>query len=337
MVPADAAGRDLRRLPRLRAARPPRAGLPRASAAPISAGTRRRGLAGLILLETNTQPGMTPTSLPRTGGAWPASRFPDSAAGSWRTPRATDRPARAPRRDPAPPLAYRMQRLWLTPLFRRCLRIGLPVAASSSSRWRSYFGDADRRAAIVDAHRRAAPRRSRPRPDSWSRMLRSTAPRRRSPQAIREIAGARPCRISSFDLDLEAMRRKVEALDAVAAAERPGSGRAACCRSTIARAPGAARGLARARRVWSCSMPTGHRVAALTQRGDAGRPAADRRRRAPSEAVPEALALIAAAGAAARPAARAGADRRAALGRGAGPRPAHPAARDRSGRARSSG
>ena len=33
------------------------------SAAPTSAGTRARGLAGLYLLETNTQPGMTPTSL----------------------------------------------------------------------------------------------------------------------------------------------------------------------------------------------------------------------------------------------------------------------------------
>ena len=33
------------------------------SAAPISAGTSARGLAGLYLLETNTQPGMTPTSL----------------------------------------------------------------------------------------------------------------------------------------------------------------------------------------------------------------------------------------------------------------------------------
>jgi D-alanine-D-alanine ligase len=35
-----------------------------------------RGLDGLILLETNTQPGMTPTSLvPRTGGAHAASAF----------------------------------------------------------------------------------------------------------------------------------------------------------------------------------------------------------------------------------------------------------------------
>jgi D-alanine-D-alanine ligase len=61
-----------------------------------------RGLSGLILLETNTQPGMTPTSLTpeqaeHTGGS-PSAR---SAAGLWRMPHATaDRPPRT--RDPAP-------------------------------------------------------------------------------------------------------------------------------------------------------------------------------------------------------------------------------------------
>ena len=34
----------------------------------------------------------------------------------------------APRRDPAPSRwAYRMNRLWLTPLFRAALRVGLPA------------------------------------------------------------------------------------------------------------------------------------------------------------------------------------------------------------------
>ena len=40
------------------------------SAAPTSAGTRRAASTGLILLETNTQPGMTPDlARPRAGGA----------------------------------------------------------------------------------------------------------------------------------------------------------------------------------------------------------------------------------------------------------------------------
>ena len=44
-------------------ARAPRRSAAAASAAPTSAGTRRAGSAGSILLEINTQPGMTPTSL----------------------------------------------------------------------------------------------------------------------------------------------------------------------------------------------------------------------------------------------------------------------------------
>ena len=47
------------------------------SAAPISAGTRRGGCDGLILLETNTQPGMTPTSLAPEQAAHVGIGFPD--------------------------------------------------------------------------------------------------------------------------------------------------------------------------------------------------------------------------------------------------------------------
>lgn len=41
---------------------------------------------------------------------------------------ARPQPARAPRREPGPSrLAYRLNRLWLTPLYRRLLRVGLPA------------------------------------------------------------------------------------------------------------------------------------------------------------------------------------------------------------------
>ncbi len=47
------------------------------SAAPISVGTRRAAWTGLILLETNTQPGMTPTSLSPEQAAHCGISFPD--------------------------------------------------------------------------------------------------------------------------------------------------------------------------------------------------------------------------------------------------------------------
>ena len=44
-------------------------------------------------------------------------------------------PADAPRRDPAPSrVAYRLERLWLTPFYRRLLRVGLPLAAVAEAR-----------------------------------------------------------------------------------------------------------------------------------------------------------------------------------------------------------
>jgi hypothetical protein len=81
------------------------------------------------VLETNTQPGMTPTSLTPEQAErlrdYPSARC---AAGWWRMRHAT-----ADRRAPPPPiphpsiLTYRAQRLWLTPLFRKMLRVGLPA------------------------------------------------------------------------------------------------------------------------------------------------------------------------------------------------------------------
>ena len=55
----------------------PGARLPRAQPGPISAGTTGAGLGGLVLLETNTQPGMTPTSLAPEQAAAAGMSFPD--------------------------------------------------------------------------------------------------------------------------------------------------------------------------------------------------------------------------------------------------------------------
>ena len=61
----------------------------------------------------------------------PERRYADSAA----------------RRDPAPSrLAYRVERLWLTPVFRKAVRLGLPSLLIVASLL-GYLGDSDRRAA----------------------------------------------------------------------------------------------------------------------------------------------------------------------------------------------
>ncbi|TMV69354.1 cell division protein FtsQ, partial [Thioclava sp. BHET1] len=54
-----------------------------------------------------------------------------------------------PRRDPAPSrIAYRMNRLWLTPSFRIALRYGLPFGIVALVVG-GYLASPDRRAAIV--------------------------------------------------------------------------------------------------------------------------------------------------------------------------------------------
>ncbi len=123
------------------------AGLPRGQPDRFPLGRGARGSAGLILLETNTQPGMTPTSLAPEQAAVPGHlASPSCAAGWWRTPRAIAEPRPAapqdlPRaRDPAPSrLRYRWQRLWLTPAFRAGVRLGLPVLLRRCWRRRSIW------------------------------------------------------------------------------------------------------------------------------------------------------------------------------------------------------
>ena len=63
VVPGRSADRNCRRLHGLCPARPSRFGLPGGVSRTDLRWDEARGLDGLILLETNTQPGMTPTSL----------------------------------------------------------------------------------------------------------------------------------------------------------------------------------------------------------------------------------------------------------------------------------
>lgn len=126
-------------------------------------------------------------------------------------------------RDPAPSrVAYRMHRLWLTPMFRKMLRVGLPfMICFAATLW--FLHSEQRRAAIVLAvqdTRRAIEQR----PEFMVNLMSVEGA---SPDLAGDIHANVPVDfpISSFDLDLEAIRDLIETLDPVANAHlhiRPG-------------------------------------------------------------------------------------------------------------------
>ena len=118
------------------------------------------------------------------------------------------------RRDPAPSRAsYKMHRLWLTPIFRRLLRVGVPVfLISLSVGW--YFGKSENRQALHD--KIAEVRRSiEVRPEFMVKLMSIEGASTEVSEDIREILGL-DFPISSFDLNLEEMRQRIMELDAVA-------------------------------------------------------------------------------------------------------------------------
>jgi cell division protein FtsQ len=190
-------------------------------------------------------------------------------------------------RDPAPSrLAYRMNRLMLTPRFRTFLRYGLPVliVASIGAFWAS---DTDRR---EDASDRIAElrRQIQERPEFMVRMMAVEDVTETVAADIRSIL-AIDFPQSSFDLDLDAIRAAVETLDAVESAAVQIRGGGVLSIDVTERVPAIiwreAEGL-------SLLDRDGHRVSAVAMRSDrsdlpliVGQGAHD--------AVPEALNLIA--------------------------------------------
>lgn len=117
------------------------------------------------------------------------------------------------RRDPAPTLwSYRYQRLMLTPAYRRLVRYGLPVAAGlvTGSLW---VAQGENRAWVV-ASWDAALDRVQERPEFMVASLEVVGADRALTLAVRDLVPL-DGPVSSFDLDLEAIRRDVEALTAV--------------------------------------------------------------------------------------------------------------------------
>jgi cell division protein FtsQ len=216
---------------------------------------------------------------------------PKAATGATPTARAGTRPGTRPvRRDPAPSKwAYRVQRMLLTPYVRMFLRTGLPMLALIGG-VAIWLSDEGRRQSVVttltdlraDFEARPEFRVSLARVEGASDDL---------AEAVRARLGL-TLPMSSFDIDLDAVRARVEALDAVSRADlRVRSGGVLQVVITE-RVPVA---------IWRTEAgltlvdDTGHRVAGLVARSDrADLPliAGD----GADLATPEALDLMAAAG-----------------------------------------
>ncbi|TVP74363.1 MAG: hypothetical protein EA339_00525 [Rhodobacteraceae bacterium] len=113
-------------------------------------------------------------------------------------------------------LGYRLQRIWLTPIYRRMLKYGLPVVCALSVA-ALYFSNEANREAVV-AHYDAAYASIVDRPEF---MVTTFAWPDVTPEldlALRAMLEPQLPK-SSFRLDLDALRREVEALDWVRSAD----------------------------------------------------------------------------------------------------------------------
>lgn len=127
------------------------------------------------------------------------------------------RHAEPPRRDPAPSrLSYRVERLWLTPAFRKVVRVGLPsflIVATVTG----YLADADRRGALQTML--ADLRQSvENRPEFRVSLMAIDGASEPVANAIRSMLPV-TLPASSFRLDLAALRATIAQIDAVASAD----------------------------------------------------------------------------------------------------------------------
>lgn len=116
-------------------------------------------------------------------------------------------------RDPAPSrLRYRIERLKLTPAFWLFLRAGLPVGCVALA-VTLYLADEDRREALLEGAAEMR-RQIEQRPEFQVRLMAIDGASDGVAGELREILPL-DFPVSSFDLDLEAIRKQAEALDAV--------------------------------------------------------------------------------------------------------------------------
>lgn len=204
-------------------------------------------------------------------------------------PAAVAKPQKAPRRTVAPTrLAFRLERLWLTPFVRLVTRVGVPVFCVTLGLG-LWLGDADRRADLVERYQDLRTQIEN-RPEF---QLSTLSIEGASPEVEGAVHALLPVRLpaSRFALDLDGYRAAILRLDAV---------------KTVALVvqPGGTLSVRVTERepviLWRTALglqmldESGHRTASLTRRD--ARPdlpliageGADR-------AVPEALAILAAA------------------------------------------
>jgi cell division protein FtsQ len=127
------------------------------------------------------------------------------------------KPGAALLRDPAPSrVAYRLHRLWLTPLFRSMLRVGLPTFIVTFGLG-LYLSDDLRRAELArtwDGAWAAVEER----PEFLVNLMVIDGASPALAEAIRAKLALR-FPLSSFEIDMAAMAAKIEELDAVAGAD----------------------------------------------------------------------------------------------------------------------
>ncbi|PID35668.1 MAG: cell division protein FtsQ [Rhodobacterales bacterium] len=112
--------------------------------------------------------------------------------------------------------AYRIHRMWLTPLYRSLLRVGVPVfLLITAVGW--YFANPTNRYAVVEKYEEL--RRSvENRPEFMVKLLSVDGATPRVAEEIRALIAV-DFPVSSFDLDLEAMQEAIAGLDVIAEAE----------------------------------------------------------------------------------------------------------------------
>jgi len=122
-----------------------------------------------------------------------------------------------PRADPSPSrLRYRMERMRLTPAYRRFMRMGLPLLIIAGLA-AGYLHDADRRGDLAD-HIAEIRRQIETRPEFMVHLLELDGASAGVQEDIHEIFPY-DLPASSFDLDIAAIREMIEALPAVERAD----------------------------------------------------------------------------------------------------------------------
>ena len=228
------------------------------------------------------------TRRPAGQGTWSPELFRRPVA-ALPSPRSATAKAAPEVKDPAPTrFAYRMERLWLTPLFRRFMRFGVPVLVAALVVG-VYFASDSRRAAL-SAHLGDLRTLVENRPEFMVKLLAIDGA---SPPVADAVRAMMPTDlpVSSFRLDLEALRRSIAGLDAVGDVTVRVRGDGVLAVAVTERKPAV---LWRTEAGLEMLDPSGHRVATLLER--AARPdlpviagaGAD-------EVVPEALAILSAA------------------------------------------